>query len=85
MSRGYFGIGIEHTKTEQNVGALWRSASIMGAAFIFTIGKRYKNQSSDTLKSWRHIPLYHYETFAAFYTAMPFDCRLTGTELEFKP
>lgn len=82
MKRGYFGIGIQHTKTETNVGTLWRSASIMGAAFIFTIGRRYKKQSSDTMKSWKHIPLYHYETFEEFYSSMPYDCRLIGVELD---
>ena len=82
--RGFFGIGIQHTKTEQNIGTLWRSASIMGASFIFTIGKRYKKQASDTMHSWRHIPLYNYETFDEFYKAMPYDCQLVGIELDDK-
>ena len=82
--RGFFGIGIQHTKTEQNIGTLWRSASIMGASFIFTIGKRYKKQASDTMQSWRHIPLYNYETFDEFYKAMPYDCQLVGIELDDK-
>lgn len=82
--RGFFGIGIQHTKTEQNIGTLWRSASIMGASFIFTIGKRYKKQASDTMQSWRHIPLYNYETFEEFYKAMPYDCQLIGIELDDK-
>lgn len=79
--RGFFGIGIQNTKTEINVGTLWRSATIMGASFIFTIGRRYKRQSSDTMASWRHIPLYNYETFDQFYKAIPYDCRLIGIEL----
>ena len=82
--RGFFGIGIQHTKKEQNIGTLWRSASIMGASFIFTIGKRYKKQPSDTMQSWRHIPLYNYETFDEFYKAMPYDCQLIGIELDDK-
>jgi tRNA G18 (ribose-2'-O)-methylase SpoU len=82
--RGFFGIGIQHTKTAQNIGTLWRSASIMGASFIFTIGKRYKKQSSDTMKSWKHIPLFNYEDFDSFYNSMPFDCRLVGIELDEK-
>ena len=79
--RGFFAIGIYHAKTEVNVGTLWRSASLFGAAYIFTIGKRYKKQSSDTMKSWKHIPLFHYETFEEFYNALPHDCRLAGIEL----
>lgn len=82
LTRGFFGIGILNTKKEQNIGTLWRSAAIMGASFIFTIGKRYKKQSSDTMKTWRHIPLYHYETFEDFYKAMPYDTKLIGIELD---
>jgi tRNA G18 (ribose-2'-O)-methylase SpoU len=80
-NRGYFGIGIEHTKNELNIGTLYRTAHIFGAAFIFTIGKRYKKQGSDTTKSYKHIPLYHYLTFDEFYKNMPFDCRLVGIEI----
>jgi tRNA G18 (ribose-2'-O)-methylase SpoU len=81
-NRGYFGIGIEHTKTEQNVGTLWRSAQLMGASFIFTIGRRYKKQASDTSKTWRTVPLYNYDTFNQFYSSMPHDCMLIGVELD---
>lgn len=81
--RGYFGIGIEHTKSECNVGTLWRSAFLMGASFIFTVGRRYKKQASDTVCAWRHLPLYHYDTLEQFYeTALPYDCMLVGIELD---
>ncbi len=78
--RGFFGIGIYNVKTEFNIGTLWRSAYLFGASFIFTIGKRYKKQSSDTYKSHRHIPLYHYIDFDDFYQKMPYDCQLVGIE-----
>jgi tRNA G18 (ribose-2'-O)-methylase SpoU len=81
IERGYFGIGIQNPKTEENIGTLWRSAFIMGASFIFTIGRRYKKQASDTPKSWKHIPLYHYESFEDFFKSMPTDCKLVGIEL----
>lgn len=80
--RGYFGIGIENTKNELNVGTLWRSAAILGASFIFTVGRRYKKQASDTIGAWRYIPLYHYPNFAAFYAAIPYGCMLIGVELD---
>lgn len=80
--RGYFGIGIENTKTEANIGTLWRSANLLGASFIFTINKRYKSQSSDTMQTPKHIPLYHYDSFADFYRSMPLDCKLIGVELD---
>ncbi len=78
---GYFGIGIENAKTETNVGTLWRSAFLFGASYIFTIGRRYRHQSSDTVKAWRSIPLFAYETFDEFYKSIPRDCRLVGVEL----
>jgi tRNA (guanosine-2'-O-)-methyltransferase len=79
-NRGYFGIGIYHTKTKANVGTLWRSAFNFGAAFIFTIGRRYEKQSSDTVRADKHIPLYHYITFEEFYENTPFNCQLIAIE-----
>lgn len=79
--RGYFGIGIERSKDVFNVGTLWRSAQILGASFIFTIGRRYDRQVTDVLKSWRHVPLFHYATFATFFEALPRESRLVGIEL----
>lgn len=81
-NRGYFGIGIYHCKTEENVGTLWRSASILGADFIFTIGRRYNKQASDTVKTPRHIPLFHYEDFDDFFRHVPYDCPVVAIELD---
>jgi tRNA G18 (ribose-2'-O)-methylase SpoU len=79
--RGYFGIGIWHGKAAINVGTLWRSAYQLGAAFIFTIGKRYPKQASDTVKAWKHVPLYEYDSFDDFQTHRPKDCMLVGVEM----
>jgi tRNA G18 (ribose-2'-O)-methylase SpoU len=79
--RGYFGIGIFQAKTGANVGTLWRTAYILGAKFIFTIGSRYKLQSSDTLNTPKHIPLFRHETVEQFYEALPYDAPLVGVEL----
>ena len=79
--RGYFEIGIYHPKTEHNVGTLWRSAYQLGASGIFTIGSRYKQMSSDTMQSWRHIPLRHFLTMDDFLLARPYDCQLVGVEM----
>jgi tRNA G18 (ribose-2'-O)-methylase SpoU len=84
VNRGYFGIGIYHTKTEVNVGTLWRSAYQLGAAFVFTIGRRYKQQASDTYKTARHTPLYHYTDFASFQDGRPYGAELVGVELDEK-
>lgn len=80
MSRGYFAIGIYGCKNVVNVGTLWRSASCMGAAYIFTVGHRYKQQPSDTVKAFKHMPLFEYATFADLKAALPRDCMLIGVE-----
>lgn len=79
--RGYFAVGIENGKFKVNVGTLWRSANIFGAAFIFTIGKRYDGQASDTMKSWKHIPLLHFDTLADFGRHIPRGASIVGIEM----
>lgn len=81
MNRGFFEIGIFHGKAAVNLGTLWRSAYQLGAAGIFTIGRRYKMQSSDTCKSWRHIPLRQYDTIDELIAALPHSCPLIGIEM----
>jgi tRNA(Leu) C34 or U34 (ribose-2'-O)-methylase TrmL len=80
-TRGFFGIGVYHPKTEENVGTLWRHAYLYGADFIYTIGRRYRKQSSDTPKTYRHLPLYHYESYEDFLEHLPFGSRLVCVEL----
>jgi tRNA G18 (ribose-2'-O)-methylase SpoU len=79
--RGYFGIGIVGGKTPVNVGTLWRSAGILGAAFIFTVGHRYPKQASDTIKAWRHIPLWEFASVDDLCFHMPRECELIGVEM----
>lgn len=78
-ARGYFGIGIAGPKTASNVGTLWRSAYQLGADFIFTVGARYPRQASDTVKAWRHVPLWRFDTREEF--AIPNDCQLVAVEM----
>jgi tRNA G18 (ribose-2'-O)-methylase SpoU len=80
--RGYFTIGIFHGKNAVNVGTLWRSAHSFNASGIFTVGKRYKKQGSDTTKAWKHLPLHHYENWQDFLNHLPHDCRLVGVEID---
>jgi tRNA G18 (ribose-2'-O)-methylase SpoU len=83
--RGYFEIGIFHNKTPSNLGTLWRSAYQLGAAGIFTIGKRYSKQGSDTVKAWRHVPMREYTDFDHFLSCQPLDCLLVAIEMGGKP
>jgi tRNA G18 (ribose-2'-O)-methylase SpoU len=78
---GYCAIGVFRGKTGHNMGTLWRSAYILGASYIFTIDKRYKKQSSDVLKTWARIPLFHYDSFDEFMQNIPYDCRVIAVEL----
>jgi tRNA G18 (ribose-2'-O)-methylase SpoU len=80
--RGYCGIGIMAGKTPENVGTLWRSANLLGASFIFTIGGRYKRQCSDTMQTPRHLPLWEFEDFECFSHSRPAGCALVGIELD---
>jgi len=79
--RGYFGVAIYNPKKSVNVGTLWRTAGILEASFLATINKRYIHQCSDTLKTPRHTPLFHYEYFDEFKKYLPSECQLIGIEI----
>lgn len=79
--KGFFGIGCINMKNTLNYGTLFRTAQIFDADFIFVIGCRFKQQSSDTMKSWRHMPMFNYKDFEDFNNHRPYDCRLVGVEL----
>lgn len=79
---GFFAIGVEHTKTEHNVGTLWRTASILGAAFCFTVGRRYKPQASDTRATWKHCPIFHFATIDDLFQHLPRATPLVGVEMD---
>lgn len=80
--RGFFAIGVVHGKSSVNIGTLWRTANIFGAAFIYTVGRRYSVQSSDTLKTPRHVPLFHFATVDDLVQHLPQGCPLVGVELQ---
>jgi tRNA G18 (ribose-2'-O)-methylase SpoU len=80
--RGFFAVGIEHGKNVLNHGTLWRSAQSFGAAYIFTVRRRFERQASDTRKAWRHLPVFHYGTLEDLMKHLPYDCLLVGVELD---
>lgn len=84
-ARGFFEIGIFRSKTPINVGTLWRSASQMGAAGIFTVGQRYPQQASDTTKTYKHVPMRAYEDFAALLSCLPYYCPIVAVEMGGRP
>lgn len=82
--KGYFGIGCLNMKSSDNYGTLFRTAQILEADFIFLIGSRFKQQATDTMKSWRHMPMFQYKDFQDFNEHRPYDCKLVGIELNDK-
>lgn len=85
MIRGYFEVGIYCGKNTLNVGTLWRSAFQMGASGIFTVGRRYPQQASDTVKAYRHVPLREFPKFADFLAAQPYSCPIVAVEMGGRP
>lgn len=79
--KGFFGIGIYYPKRDFNIGTLWRTAYNLGASFIFTIGKKYKKQSSDVFHTYTQIPMYHYEDMKDFTKHIPRTCQIVGLEI----
>jgi len=81
-NRGFFEIGIMQGKNSQNLGTLWRSANIMGANGIFTIGARYpKKHQTDTMNTPKQIPLREFSEFDVFLKTIPRDTELIAVEL----
>lgn len=78
---GYFGIGVLNMKNGINYGTLFRTAQIFEADFVFVIGQRFKQQPSDTMKSWRHLPAFSYSDIEDFNKHRPYDCSLIGVEI----
>lgn len=62
-----FSIGIENPSSKENIGTLFRSAYQLGASSVFTIGKKYSRQRSDTFNTCKHIPYYYYESLSHLF------------------
>ena len=78
MNRGYAAIGLYMPKTEPNVGGALRAANCYGAALVAIQGKRFRSISSDTQKTWRHIPLLEVVNLR---DVIPFDCQPICVEI----
>lgn len=78
--RGYFAVGVWHPKTAVNVGTLWRTAESFGAAFMFTVGRRFPQQPGDTTKAWRRTPMLEFVSVADLVAHLPYACPLVGVE-----
>jgi tRNA G18 (ribose-2'-O)-methylase SpoU len=81
LNTNMFGIGVYHPKCGVNIGTLIRSAYIFGASYVFTIGKRYKKQSSERGYA-NKIPVFHYDDFEAFRNSVPSNQKLICIEID---
>jgi tRNA G18 (ribose-2'-O)-methylase SpoU len=82
VTRGYFGVAVYRPKTTNNVGSLWRSATLFDAAFLGTVASRYQRQPSDTGKAAHGTPLVHYRDFDDLVEHLPHGCPIVGVELD---
>lgn len=76
--RGYCGIGLDNPKNSINVGAALRAAGVYGAAFVAASGGRWGRSSTDTMKHYRHLPLFRPK---CVFDLMPFDCIPVAVDL----
>lgn len=76
-----FAIGIEYPKREVNIGTLLRSAWNFNASMVFTVGRRYQKQSSDTVNAFAKIPILHFNTWQEYKDHAPMEWIHIGVEL----
>lgn len=69
--RGFACVALDRPKTPHNIGSALRAAHNFGAPAVFVGGQRYRRASTDTLASYRHLPLIEVDDLMA---AIPFDC-----------
>ena len=76
--RGYSIIALDNPKTSANVGSAMRAVGVYGAVALIYSGGRYKPGRTDTMKSYRHIPLIRANNLQE---VIPFDCVPVAVDL----
>ena len=69
--RGYAAIGLDNPKSAVNVGSAIRATKIYGGAFLAVRGDRGIRSCTDTMKSFRHLPIIRTKDLK---DVVPFDC-----------
>ena len=69
--RGYCGIGLDNPKNNLNVGSVMRASGCYDASFVAYTGKRLGSSITDTMKTYRHKPLFRVEDLKS---VIPYDC-----------
>lgn len=78
MSRGFSSIGLHMPKNPLNVGSVMRAAGCYGSAIVATSGRRYSRAPTDTMKTYRHLPLIQCDDLRS---VIPFDCVPVAVDL----
>ena len=76
--RGYSAIGLFNPKSAVNVGSAMRAAGCYGSAMVATTGKRFGRSNTDTMKTYRHLPLIQCDDLRSI---IPFDCVPVAVDL----
>jgi len=56
--RGFSCIGLHNPKFIENVGSALRACGVYNSAFMAVSGKRYRHTQTDTMKAFKHLPLF---------------------------
>lgn len=78
FARGYAAVGLFQPKDTHNVGAVMRAAWVYDARLVVTTGRRYRPVSSDTMRSYKHIPLLQVDDL---FSVIPYDCVPVAVDL----
>lgn len=83
MKRGYCGIAFWQPKEEKNIGTVFRNAHCFDADFVCIIGDRAGyNESSNTTRAERHIPVFKYADIEDFMAHVPVGCEVVSVEVD---
>lgn len=77
-TRGYCGIGLDNPKDSLNVGSALRAAGCYGASFVAASGRRFGSGPTDTIKAYRHLPLFRPDDVMSL---LPYDCVPVAVDL----
>ncbi len=70
-SRGFSCVGLQGPKTDVNIGHALRACGVYGSSMLAVSGDRYNRAPTDTMKSYRHLPLLQVENLK---DCIPYDC-----------
>lgn len=76
-----FAVAVTNPKREANVGKIVRSAYCMGASAVYIIGHRWRGDSCDTAKAWRHMPVMHFVHWDEYLRHAPKGWMNVGVEI----